>query len=50
MTNADSIRAMTDEQLATLISATWHHTDYDGDDWDPNILSWLKSEDEDEHN
>ena len=44
MTWYEKIRVMSIEEMANLISDTWHHTDYEEDDWDPGIMEWLKSE------
>jgi len=44
MTNGDKIRQMSDDELATLISRTYHNADYEDDDWDPAFLAWLKQE------
>ncbi len=42
ITNADLIRSMSDEELATFVSRVHHCTDYEADDYDPGILAWLR--------
>jgi len=42
ITNADSIRTMSDEQLANLLSSAWNKCDYEDDDYDPTWLDWLR--------
>jgi hypothetical protein len=41
-TNADKIRSMTDEELASLLSTAWNKADYEDDDYDPAWLKWLR--------
>lgn len=48
MTNADRIRAMTDEELAEWINQHDCHTNLYGYDPKDAILDWLKEEIEDE--
>jgi hypothetical protein len=42
VTNADRIRGMSDEKLATLLSSAWNKCDYEDDDYDPAWLDWLR--------
>lgn len=44
MTNLEYIRSMNIVELASFISSIDHTTDYDFDDYDPNIYKWLESE------
>lgn len=55
MTNADRIRAMTDEELAEIISSDWcaivcEDTPICGGQCESRVLDWLKTEAEGEDN
>ena len=47
MTNGDIVRRLSDVGLASLLSSIKHSADYESDDYDPEMLAWIKNEAED---